>query len=106
MTGSPGVDVVTRPAESQRGPAARRRATRWAPFLAGIVLLALGRVVIAAELPTPDRTGPELFGVDSPLGRFDYQLGRGLRLGNSRLTLGGFTTAEVERPEVGETQGG
>jgi hypothetical protein len=57
-------------------------------------------------MPTPDRTGPELFGVDTPLGRFDYQLGRGLRLGNSRLTLGGFTTAEVERLEVGETQGG
>jgi hypothetical protein len=33
-----------------------------------------------------------------------YQLGRGLRLGDSGLTLGGYLTAEGARPEGGSTQ--
>ncbi len=71
-----------------------------------LLVLALRAAAVGSDMPTPDRTGPELFGVDTALGRFDYQLGRGLRLGNTRLTLGGFATAEVERLESGESQGG
>src|SRR5262245_41602381 len=54
----------------------------------------------AAELPaTPTREGPELFGVDSPLGRIDYRTGRGIRLGDTGLTVGGYATTEAERLE-------
>lgn len=52
-----------------------------------------------------DRT-EETFGADTPLGRFSYQTGRGLRVGNTGLVLGGFATAEVERLEGGESIGG
>lgn len=45
----------------------------------------------------------ETFGANTPLGRFSYQAGRGLRVGNTGLVLGGFATAEVERLERGES---
>lgn len=37
-----------------------------------------------------------LFSVESPIGSIDYLAGRGLRLGRSGLTIGGFSTVEVE----------
>jgi hypothetical protein len=49
---------------------------------------------------------PETFGTDTPLGRFSYLAGRGLRLGKTGLTIGGFTTAEMEHLEDGERSGG
>lgn len=57
-------------------------------------------------IPHIERAEPETFGLDTPLGRFSYQAGRGLRVGNTGLVLGGFTTAEVERLEGGESAGG
>jgi hypothetical protein len=48
----------------------------------------------------------ETFGVDTSLGRLSYEAGRGLRVGDTGLVLGGFTTAEVERLEGGESRGG
>lgn len=49
---------------------------------------------------------PETFGASTPLGRFSYLAGRGLRLGKTGLTVGGFTTAEMEYLEDGERRGG
>lgn len=48
----------------------------------------------------------ETFGADTPLGRFAYQVGQGLRLGKTGLTMGGFSTVEAEFLEGGERQGG
>ncbi len=60
----------------------------------------------ATEISTvPVREGPELFGIDSPIGRLDYRAGRGLHVGDTTLTIGGYTTAEAERLEGGESQG-
>lgn len=56
--------------------------------------------------PGVEHAEPETFGADSPLGRLSYQAGRGLRVGNTGLVLGGFATAEVERLEGGESVGG
>lgn len=42
-----------------------------------------------------------LFSIDSPIGPFEYTLGRGLRVGHTGLHVGGFTTAEFDR-EQGE----
>lgn len=47
----------------------------------------------------------ETFGVDSPLGRLSYQAGRGLRVGNTGLTVGGFSTVEAEFLEGGQRRG-
>jgi hypothetical protein len=60
----------------------------------------------AADAPTTlGREGPEVFGVESPLGRIDYRAGRGLHVGDTGLTLGGFMTLEGERLESGERRG-
>jgi hypothetical protein len=108
MVASPSPDVVTHAVKSQRGARhePRRRPAARTALLVALLALALASVAVAGEMPTPDRTGPELVGLDTPLGRFDYQLGRGLRLGDTRLTLGGFTTAEFERLQSGHGTGG
>ena len=62
--------------------------------------------VPAADVPTtPSREGPELFGVESPLGRTDYRLGRGLRVGN-KFSIGGYATTEAETLEDDSSFGG
>lgn len=48
----------------------------------------------------------ETFGANTPLGRFSYQAGQGLRFGQTGLTVGGFSTVEMERLEDGERRGG
>jgi hypothetical protein len=48
----------------------------------------------------------ETFGANTPLGRFSYQAGRGLRLGKTGLTVGGFSTVEAEFLEGGARRGG
>lgn len=50
-------------------------------------------------------TEPDTFGINSPLGRVSYHAGRGLRLGKTGLTIGGFAIAEMERLEDGERSG-
>jgi hypothetical protein len=57
-------------------------------------------------VPGIERAEPETFGTNTPLGRLSYQAGRGLRVGKTGLVVGGFTTAEVERLEGGESRGG
>lgn len=53
--------------------------------------------------PVGDRA--ETFGANTLLGRLSYQAGRGLRIGETGLVLGGFATAEAERLERGEGSG-
>jgi hypothetical protein len=96
----------------QNGPASRpgreRSGLRRAVLLLALVSLTLRLpVVLAAEtVPSPQREGPELFGTDTPLGRVEYHTGRGLRLGKTGLTIGGFATASLEWLEGGEGEGG
>jgi hypothetical protein len=40
-----------------------------------------------------------VFSISSPLGSIDYVAARGLRLGRSGLTIGGFTTLEIDKEE-------
>ncbi len=70
----------------------------------------------AADAPTaarasdiaarPSAEGPEIFSVPSPLGAIEYHAGRGLRVGDTGLTIGGFAIADAERLEGGESRGG
>jgi hypothetical protein len=61
---------------------------------------------VAAEPSTRHPDGTDRIGVESPIGRIEYHPGRGLRLGDTRITIGGFASAEVERLEGGDTNGG
>lgn len=73
------------------------------------VLLLSPATWAASEHATPFSIGhaelEETFGADTPLGRFSYQAGQGLRVGKTGLTIGGFTTAEMEYLENGERLG-
>ena len=69
------------------------------------LVVALGAAV-AGEPPAANLDGAETLGVDSPIGRIEYYPGRGLRLGDTRITLGGFTKAEVNLLEGGDNRGG
>jgi hypothetical protein len=96
-----GTDVVT--SHSQDGSRARR--VGW--LLLALLLAAIHPSVLrAADAPavlSPE--GPEVFGFGSPVGRIDYRAGRGLHVGDTGLTLGGFATLEAERLEGGDSRG-
>ncbi len=62
----------------------------------------LGRCRRAAR-PEPRGRGASLGG-DSPIGRIDYRPGRGLRLSDTGVTIGGFASAEAQRLEGDDTQ--
>jgi hypothetical protein len=49
----------------------------------------------AAVAPAPDAGDPP----DYTLGPLEYRVARGVRFGDSGLTIGGFTTFELERPD-------
>ncbi len=74
--------------------------------IGGAVLVALLATASVARaqyaLPTDPDDDP-LFSADTPLGAIEYVPARGLRLGATGLTVGGFTTfeAEVEQKEDG-----
>ena len=74
-----------------------------ASLLAGLLVVA-PRSAAASE-DTPERAGTEVFHLDTALGRLDYHAGRGLRLGNTGLTIGGFAIMNAERLEGGESRG-
>jgi hypothetical protein len=74
--------------------------------LLGFVALARAADVTADPLTAPAPAASEVFGFDTDLGRITYDAGRGLRLGRTGFTLGGFATAEVEAPEGGGSNGG
>jgi hypothetical protein len=67
--------------------------------------LAVGSAA-AQEVDVATRAAPSLFRAATPLGAVEYQAGRGLRVGDTGLTLGGFVTAEAERLEDDTSRGG
>ncbi len=75
-------------------------------FLLVLVSPAVGADPVKQPPPSVAPVEPELFGADTALGRFSYHTGRGLRLGKTGLTVGGFTTVETELLEDGEQRGG
>ncbi len=80
-------------------------------LLVALLLLLVSPTAWAASETTPSlslgqASLEEAFGVDSPLGRLSYQAGRGFHLGNTGLTIGGFSTVEAEFLEGGEQSGG
>jgi hypothetical protein len=84
---------------------------RWAVIVLQFFVALVSPAAWAAPVNQPTlgvaRAEPdEAFGVNTPLGRLSYQTGRGLRVGNTGLVLGGFATAEVERLEGGKSFGG
>ena len=83
------------------------RPRRQRPARALLVGLALvfRAAVLCAETGV-DPGDAEAIGADTAVGRIEYLPGRGLRLGDTHITLGGFTTAEAERLEGGESTGG
>ncbi len=58
------------------------------------------------EPPIAGEGGVETFGIDTVIGRVDYHAGRGLHLGDTGFTLGGFVNAEANRFEGGDSEGG
>jgi len=81
-------------------------------LLVAVAAFALGERTTSAEVPAYDEPSTaskgetETFGADTAIGRVSYHLGRGLRLGDTRVTLGGFVNAEADALEGGESQGG
>lgn len=104
----------------------RRWQNRWRPAspsapyrtaLRSTLLAAIAAATLAAgaasgeapaydEPPTGGASGTETFGADTAIGRVEYHAGRGLRLGDTHLTIGGFVNAEADAFEGGESHGG
>ncbi len=80
-----------------------RRGTAVRRLFALLASLGLASGAGAAERPPPEETSDRalspLFSFDSPLGSIEYGLGRGLRVGDTGLHIGGFTTVEFDREE-------
>ena len=96
--------VGTMRAPSQDFSCARRACALLLAFLFATIHPS---VLAAADVAgSPARDGHEVFAVDSPVGLIDYVAGRGLRIGKTGLTIGGFATAYAERFEDGEAAGG
>jgi hypothetical protein len=79
--------------------------------LAIVLALALARLATAtaasadaAATAYPLPEGERLFAYDTALGRFEYVAGRGLRLGKTGFTVGGFATAGGEYLEGGDRE--
>ena len=88
-------------------PARCMRGLLLAFLIATIHPAPIGAVDVPAA-PTaaePAREGPALFDVESPIGRIDYRAGRGLHLGDTHLTIGGYSTVEAERLEDRSSEG-
>ena len=53
----------------------------------------------ATPLDSDPSAGEPVFSLDSPVGPIDYHAGRGLHIGRTGLTIGGFTTVEIDDPQ-------
>jgi hypothetical protein len=71
-----------------------------------LVSPASGAVPGSQTIPDLNLGETELFGAHTPMGRLSYQAGRGLRIGDMGLVLGGFAAAEAELLEGGAGDGG
>jgi hypothetical protein len=74
-----------------------------AGLLCAALLLAAASVRAQPSGDSPADVGA--LGRDTPIGRVEYRPGRGLRVGNTGFTLGGFATAEAERLQGGDSSG-
>jgi hypothetical protein len=80
----------------------RRRGRRATGWLALALAFALPRFAAADAVPIPELPQPEkapIFIAPTPIGDLEYRAGRGLRLGDTGFTLGGFGTVEANRLE-------
>ncbi len=78
-----------------------RRGKRWRAAFAACALL-LGARPILADEPRPELPRPEqapLLIAPTAIGDVEYRSGRGLKIGDSGLTLGGFSTVAMSRFE-------
>src|SRR5690242_12919689 len=77
----------------------KRVKARWTVALAAAGWLLTG-VARAADPPQP------MLDVSSPVGRLEYTPGRGLRVGDTNLVLGGYSTVELSREDGGRAEFG
>lgn len=82
------------------------RSIRPGRAVASLLLLLLGLAAPAARAQTevfnpvvPQLESEPLFSLDTPVGPFEYRIGRGIHFGKTGLNVGGFTTLEFERLE-------
>ena len=61
----------------------------------------LGPALAEPAAPVPAPEDAPLFSIGSPIGPFEYRPARGLRVGNTGLNIGGFTTLEFDREDSG-----
>ena len=90
-------------AKPQERPTGKRCFSTWAGV--ALALLLMARPAAGDEEAAPSQPRPEgeaLIDADTPIGRVEYVAGRGLRLGKTRFTLGGFSTVGAEYLEGGE----
>ncbi len=73
--------------------------------LVSAVLLASGGVQAQSTLPIGPGAGgtPPRLSFSTPLGAFEYRAGRGIRLGDTGLTVGGFSIVEIDDEAPGGT---
>lgn len=91
------VGGLTRKQNSCRG--GKRRRLSWLALALAIVL---PRLAAADTTPVPELPQPEqapIFITPTPIGDLEYRAGRGLRLGDTGFTLGGFGTVAANRLE-------
>lgn len=81
------------------GPAPRK------PTRVLLLALLLGLRTVAVCAEPSGASEAEALAADTSIGRIEYRPGRGLRLGDTRVTIGGFTTAEADRLQGGEASG-
>jgi hypothetical protein len=90
-------------AHAMRGESSTRRwgaARRVAVGIACGLVVALATAAHAEETDLLSAAGEApVFSVDSALGPIEYFAGRGLHVGTTGLTVGGFTTLELDREE-------
>jgi len=97
--------MLDRKSQSSARPKRRAGALRAAALAAFAALVLIVPRASAGSSDT-DPEGPEVFGLDTGIGRLEYHAGRGLRVGDTGLTIGGYATAEAQRLEGGESFGG
>jgi hypothetical protein len=81
--------------------AVKRTGRRW---LGGWLALALGLAAVAAAAEAPSVSSPDevaAIALPSPVGALTYTPGRGLHLGDTHLTLGGYSNVNLTRDEGG-----
>lgn len=70
-------------------------------LLAAVGLAGTARAQFAAPVGAAPDAEPPVFSASSPVGELVYQSGRGFRFGDTGLTIGGFTTIEIDDEEHG-----